>query len=73
MRKVQITIRMDMVEDQAVDGKVETVKVYADSDNVWETIVMGFHELVEALKAHGRQIPSRRKEHYEVDFYDKRG
>ena len=66
MRKVQISIKMELFGDQADDGKHEQISVYADSNNVWETIVAGFHELVEALKANGREIPIfGRKEHYE--------
>lgn len=66
MRKVQISIKMELFDDQASDGKYEKINVYADSNNVWETIVAGFHEVVEALKAHGRALPIfGAKEHYE--------
>ena len=66
MRKVQISIKMELFDDQASDGKYEKINVYADSNNVWETIVAGFHEVVEALKAHGRVLPIfGAKEHYE--------
>ena len=66
MRKVQINIKMTLVDDQAADGKFEEIAVYADSNNLWETIVAGFHEVVEALKAHGHKLPSfGAKEHYD--------
>jgi biotin synthase-related radical SAM superfamily protein len=66
MRKVQINIKMTIVDDQAADGQFEEVSVYADSNNLWETIVAGFHELVEALKDHGHRIPVfGAKEHYD--------
>ena len=66
MRKVQINIKMTMVDDQAADGKFEEISVYADSNNLWETIVAGFHETVEALKAHGHKLPIfGAKEHHE--------
>ena len=66
MRKVQISIKMELFGDQAADGKSEQINVYADANNVWEAIVAGFHETVEALKAHGHKLPILgRKEHYE--------
>jgi hypothetical protein len=65
MRKVQISIKMELFDDQASDSKHEQISVYDDSNNVWETIVAGFHELIEALKAHGRKLPSfGANEHY---------
>lgn len=66
MRKVQISIKMELFDDQAADGKYEKISVYADSNNTYEAIVAGFHETVEALKAHGREIPMMgAKEHYD--------
>lgn len=66
MRKVQISIKMELFDDQAADGKCEKINVYADSNNVWEAIAAGFHEVVEALKANGRKLPIfGRKEHYD--------
>lgn len=69
MRAAQITIKLELVGDQAQDGKHEVVNVYADSNNLWETICMGFHELVEALKEHGRKLPSfGAKEHHDKQW-----
>lgn len=66
MRKVQISIKMELFDDQANDGKHEQVSVYADANNVWEAIVAGFHELVESLKDHGHKLPIfGAKEHYD--------
>ena len=66
MRKVQISIKMELFGDQASDGKYEKINVYADANNVWEAIVAGFHEVVDTLKAHGRKLPIfGAKEHYE--------
>ena len=66
MRKVQISIKMELFGDQASDGKHEKINVYADANNAWEAIVAGFHEVVEALKSHGRELPIfGRKEHYD--------
>lgn len=66
MRKVQISIKMELFDDQAADGKYEKVNVYADANNVWEAIAAGFHEIVEALRAHGRKLPAfGRKERYD--------
>lgn len=68
MRKVQINIKMTMVDDQAADGKFEEISVYADSNNLWETIVAGFHETIEALRTHGHRLPVfGAKEHYEAE------
>ena len=64
MRKVQISIKMELFGDQASDGKYEKINVYADANNVWEAIIAGFHEVVDTLKAHGRELPIfGRKEH----------
>lgn len=66
MRKVQIGIKMELFDDQAADGKYEKINVYADANNVWEAIAAGFHETIEALKAHGRKLPVfGAKEHYD--------
>lgn len=66
MRKVQISIKMELFGDQASDGNHEQLNVYADANNVWEAIAAGFHEVIETLKAHGRELPEfGRKEHYE--------
>ena len=67
MRKVQISIKMELFDDQATDGKYEKINVYADANNVWEAIAAGFHEVVEALKSHGRKLPVfGAKEHYDT-------
>lgn len=57
MRKVQINIVMEFFGDEASNGKSEKVSVYADSNNVWETICAGFHELVTVLQEK-RELPS---------------
>jgi hypothetical protein len=59
---------MELFGDQSADGKSEQINVYADSNNIWEAIVAGFHETVEVLKAHGHRLPIfGRKEHYEAE------
>ena len=66
MRKVQISIKMELFGDQAADGKYEKISVYADSNSIWETVVAGFHEVVEALRTHGHDLPVfGRREYYD--------
>lgn len=56
MRKYQIEIKMTMVTEKET---VEKINVYADSNNAWETVCAGFHELVDGLqKDHNMELPS---------------
>lgn len=65
MRKVQITIQMEIFGDQAVNGQSEKITVYADGNNVWEVICAGQDELIQAVKEKGRKLPSFGvREHY---------
>lgn len=65
MRKVQINIKMTMVNDQSINGKIEEVSVYADGNNIWEVICAGFDKLLQSIKENGRSLPVfGRKEHY---------
>ena len=57
MRKIQINIKMDMFGDEAVDGKHDTVYVYADANNKAEAILAAFQELTNTLE---------RKRNYEL-------
>ena len=58
MRKAQITICMEIFGDQAANGRSEEINVYADSDNVYETINAALYELLGTLQQHGRRLPS---------------
>ena len=61
MRKIQINIELNMFDKD----KPETVKVYADGQNLWEVICAGFDELMTAVKEKGRTLISfGTKEHY---------
>lgn len=56
MRRYQIEIKMTMLTDEE---KIEKLNVYADSNNPWETVCAGFHELVEGLTTeHNMELPS---------------
>ena len=57
MRKVQIDIHMRLYGDLASDGKIETVNVYADANNVWEAICAAIDELLFVLKEIGNKLP----------------
>lgn len=61
MRKIQINIELNMFDKE----KPETVKVYADGQNIWEVVCAGFDELLTGLKEKGRALISfGAKEHY---------
>ena len=49
MRKAQISITMELFGDQASNGHVEKITVYADSNNPYETLCAGVQELLSAL------------------------
>ena len=38
MRKSQITIQLELVDDQAWNGRYEKITVYADANNAFETV-----------------------------------
>ena len=64
MRKVQVTIDVIMVADEAADGDYEHLNVYADANNVFEAVSCAYQGLMEALEKI-RGIPSPgRKVHY---------
>lgn len=56
MRKFQISIRLHMLTE---NDESKELSVYADSNNVWETICVGFDELLDALRTEaGLKMPS---------------
>lgn len=59
MRKIQITIQVDLFDQE----KTEKVTVYTDSNNLWECIVAAFEELIKALRKKGRLLSTGAKEH----------
>lgn len=58
MRNAQITIQLELFGDQASNQGTEKITVYADSNNVFETIAAGMQELLKALQKNGRSLPS---------------
>lgn len=54
MRSSQISIEMMVLSEY---GKPEKVKVYADSNNPWETVCAGLSELCNALQDVGVKLP----------------
>lgn len=58
MRRAQISIKLELFGDQAANGHAEKITVYADSNNIYETINAGFYELLTATQLHGRKLPS---------------
>ena len=58
MRKAQISIKLELFGDQATNGHSEEIIVYADSNNLYETINAGFYELLTATQFHGHKLPS---------------
>lgn len=64
MRKCQITIKLQLVGDQAKNGPIENVVVYADADSPFEATCAGFYELLSALQKQGHDLPGfGRREH----------
>ena len=49
MRKFQISIKLQMFDE----NEPKSLSVYADSNNLWETICAAFHELMDGLEAEG--------------------
>ena len=64
MRKVQVTINVIMVADEAADGEYEYFNVYADANNVFEAVASAYQELMEALEETRDMLSSGRKMHY---------
>lgn len=58
MRNAQITIKMELFNDQAWDGNREEIGLYADADTPYEAICAAFTELMGALLAQGHKFPS---------------
>lgn len=77
MRKNQVTIVIDRFSDEAKNGQnKQTIRVYCDSNNIWEALNGAFYEAVsEVIK--GQNLPSfGRREHYKervTDFFDGEG
>lgn len=58
MRKAQISIKLELFGDQATNGHSEEIIVYADSNNVYETINAALFELLGTLQQQGHRLPS---------------
>ena len=65
MRRVQIGIKIQRFGENAPDGKEQTLNVYADGSNEYETLCAAFYEALESLQATDGSIPSfgRRSSH----------
>lgn len=63
MRKFQISINLHYLDEE---NKTKELSVYANSNNIWETICAGFSELVNTLHSEGQfKLPVfGRKEHW---------
>ena len=64
MRKVQVTINVIMVSDEAADGDYEHHNVYADANNVFEAVACAHQELMDALEDTRGILSPGRKMHY---------
>ena len=58
MRNVQISIQLELTNEQTINGEKESYHVYADSNNIWEAICAGFDELIGTLKEKGHLLPA---------------
>ena len=58
MRKVQISIKMELFDDQAADGRHKKITVYADANDVYEAICATLYELIHSLQQQGRKLPA---------------
>lgn len=57
MRKVQISMKMELFDDQAIDAKHEQISVYADANDVYEAICAAQYELMYRSFLCGRSMP----------------
>lgn len=67
MRKVQITIKMDLFGDQSWDGHHEKVGVYADANTPHEALSAALYELLGALQEQGHKLPGFGCRHHKCD------
>ncbi len=57
MRNAQITIKLEMTNDQAWNGHHETISVYADASTPHEALCAATYELLAALQEQGHDLP----------------
>ena len=57
MRKCQITLKLEMFGDQALDRHRETIELYADANTPHEALSAALYELLGALQAQGHKLP----------------
>ena len=58
MRKYQINIKMQLVNDDGDSPGLTGVTAYADSNDLWATVCTGFDELFESLREAGYVFPA---------------
>ena len=58
MRKYQINIRMQLVNDDSDSPGLTGVTAYADSNDLWATVCSGFEELIASLRDAGYTFPT---------------
>ena len=69
MRKAQINIAVELFDDQTSNGEPERITVYADSQNLFETIYAGFQELTIALNERKRARNGVQEHTYRTRVY----
>lgn len=73
MRKVQISMKMELFDDQAIDAKHEQISVYADANDVYEAICAAQYELMYALRQQGYKLPAcGTRQHHVGDTWSRR-
>lgn len=60
MRKVQVSIKVDIFSDETAEGfeEWEPLCVYADANNVYEALAASTFELLSVLQENGRKLPA---------------
>lgn len=60
MRKVQVSIKVDIFSDASAEGFEgwEPLRIYTDANNVYEAIAGAIFELLSVLQENGRKLPA---------------
>ena len=58
MRKVQININLQIVNEETDPPSLQKITAYADANNLWEAICSGFDELMAGIREFSIPFPS---------------
>ena len=57
MRKVQISINLQILNEETASPSLQKLTVYSDANNLWEAICSGFDELMVGIKEFDISLP----------------